>query len=203
MAENEKWLQIHENLKRMELNQRSPCVPHTFNEWMAHRRGIVEDCKADQARKLADLRASSVNYLRERGSRRIKIGHAFGGKRFNDGRSAVLAMPTIWCSWYQPMEERPQAPWPCPEEMKEEGDERKTSGFRRFPGLPRLPGNETVVWKQKALLHALPFDEMWKLPTAESVAAAAFRDPEENIERMEELIGRVLLDAIDCKLDDR
>lgn len=188
------------NLKRMELIPRSPFVPHNFNEWIAHRRGRAEDATAEKAQKLADMEASSLPG-RSHGCH-IKIGRAFGGKCWNDGRSAVLALPTIWNSWYQPSEQRPQALWPCTEEMREEGDERKTSGFRRFPGLPRVPGNETVAWKQKNALPFLPFDGVWPLPTAESVAAAAVKAAAIEIERMEELLGKDLLDAIDCKKND-
>ncbi|MCJ1453570.1 hypothetical protein MMC28_003917 [Mycoblastus sanguinarius] len=204
MAEGERWLQVEENLKKMELIPRSPFVPHTFDQWIAHRQGRLEDVGAEQAKKLARMQ----EHLKPRHpdlpppGKKVHIGPAFGGKRFNDGRSAVLAIPTVWCSWYKPTVERPQALWPCVEEMKEEGDERKTSGFRRFPGLPRVPGNETVVWKQKNVVQALLFDEVWRLPTAESVAAAKVKADAEETERMEELLGEGLLDAIDCKTGD-
>ena len=202
MEEMDRWLQVEANLKAMEFIPRArDIVPHTFNEWVAHRRGRLQDAQVEESKRLADIQTSS----RRRHSGlpplgpRVRVGPAFGGKRFNDGRSAVLALPTVFSPWNAPTPERPQALWPCKEEMQEEGDERHTSGFGRFLGLPRVPGNETVTWKQKQVLRASVFDEVWKLPTTASVAAAKVRAEAEETERMEELLGVSLIEAIDCR----
>lgn len=203
-AEKERWEKVEENLGRMELINRSPFVPHNFNEWLEHRKGCAMDRKRREERKLEEKQAASRRdpRLPPPGPRVKIVPFAMGGKVFNDGRSMVLAMPTIWNHWYTPTEEHPQALWPCAEEMKWEGDERKTSKFRRFPALPRYPGNETVAFKHRYILPMLPFDEVWKLPTAESVAAATETTPAEEMQEMEELLGKGLLDAIDCITHD-
>lgn len=221
--EYDKWLQVEANLKRMELIPRSITIlPTDFRAWVAQRQGRLQDQREEDARQIAAREKVSITFedwaqhlqgnLRDprdearemvereargrRRSRPVRIDTAFGRKRFDDGRGAVLCWPTFWSLWYRPTLSRPEALWPCREEMKEEGDERNTSGFRRFLGLPRVPGNETVVWKQKNLLYSLPFDEVWRLPTAESVAAAAALEIEAIKEEVEALIGKSLLSAI-------
>ena len=37
-----------------------------------------------------------------------------------------------------------------------------TSGFRRFPAMPRVPGNATVTYKQKSPLKPEKFDKVWR-----------------------------------------
>ncbi len=134
-----------------------------------------------QAERKANIKAGLVH----------GIGPAFGGKIFDWSRGAVLSQKTIWSVWYQPPEDYPSAPWPSMEEMKEEGDERNTSGYKRFPALPRVPGNETVVWKQKAMIDPYPLDQVWELPTAESIKTPCVD------ETASELLGHDLLKAID------
>ena len=195
MAEHERWLEVERNLKRMELIPRSPFVPHTFEEWLHFRSGRLEDEREEQARKLANRRASNV-YIQS-GIAPVKVRSAMGGRRFVDGRSTVLCMPTMWSPWYSPTETRPQALWPCPEEMKEEGDERNTSRFGRFLGLPRVPGNETVVWKQKHYLPPLPFDDVWRRPNAETFEDMRRQTETDVMEKMVWLLGKSLMDALD------
>lgn len=103
---------------------------------------------------------------------------------------------------YEPPAERLDPLWPCAEEMKEEGDERNTSGFRRFPALPRVPGNDTVQYKLKAIQPFLPFDAIWKLPTRKSVEDANKKYTSEETKKMEGYLGRFLLDALDCVAED-
>lgn len=191
MAEQEKFAVVHENLTRMEFIPRSPFVPRTMNEWLAHRVAFGEDIRRAEVKKLADREAAYESGL---GSGRVRIGPAFGGKQFHDNRSPVLSMETIWTPWYHPTEEHPQANWPSPEEMKEEGDERNTSGFGRFPALPRVPGNETVVWKQKNVITAYPFDKVWELPKLETET----EEPMDDELAMEELIGEDLLEHLNA-----
>lgn len=184
MAEQEKFAVVMDNLTRMEFIPRSPFVPTNLSEWLAHRVAFAEDTRRREMRKLANREAAHKSGLE---SERVQIGPAFGGKQFRDNRSPVLAMGSVWSPWYQPTDAHPQALWPSPDEMKEEGDERNTSGFGRFPALPRVPGNETVVWKQKNVITPHAFDRVWELPKLEEEKEA------EDEHEMEELIGASLL----------
>lgn len=161
MAEQEKFDIARTNLERMEFIPRSPFVPRSMEAWLAHRIAYAEDCKQDELKRLSDKQAASGPTVI---GGRVRVMLPLNGKRFHDNRSAVLASKSIWTLWYEPTEGYPQAPWPSLEEMKEEGDERNTSGFGRFPALPRVPGNETVVWKQKNVIVPYPFDGVWELP---------------------------------------
>ena len=189
MAEQEKFAIVMENLTRMEFIPRSPFVPTNLGEWLAHRVAFAEDTRRREIQKLNNREAAHESGS---GTGRVRIGPAFGGKQFRDNRSPVLAIPSVWSPWYQPTEAYPQALWPSPEEMKEEGDERNTSGFGRFPALPRVPGNETVVWKQKNMITPFPFDRVWELPTLENEKAI------EDEREMEALIGESLLKKLNA-----
>lgn len=175
-------------------------VPQTFHRYMDHRRYRAEGLAKREARRLAQRNPPNVWPLS--GLAPVKIGPAFGGKRFDDGRSAVLAQRTIWSQQYVPSEEKPQAPWPTIEEMREEGDERATSEFGRFPGVPRMPGNETVAWRARAQLPQYPMDEVWRSPCKETYEDARRESPPEEMEEMEALLGKELVDALDCKACD-
>lgn len=201
------------------------CVPTTFNEWTDHRLEFANDRTKEARRKLARM---EHQYLTPRHRDLPPAGPTapitvspFGGKKFRDGLSAVLCMATIWTIWKpckerqtwlwsreeQPREERseeerPEAMWPTEEEMREEGNERMTSGFRRFPALPRVPGNPTVNWKQKKALAQLPFDQVWKLPSAETFNAQREKTGADEMRVMEELIGHDLLTAIGFEIWD-
>ena len=52
------------------------------------------------------------------------------------------------------------APWPKRDQMKYEGDDRISTEacHRRFLGLPRVPGSETVNWQHRALVKPSWFD---------------------------------------------
>lgn len=187
MAEQEKFDIARTNLERMEFIPRSPFVPRTMDEWLAHRIAFAEDAKQDELKRLSDKQAASTPTII---SARVRVLLPFCGKRFGDNRSAVLGLKSTWTLWYEPTESYPQAPWPSPEEMKEEGDERNTSGFGRFPALPRVPGNETVAWKQKNVIVPYPFDGVWKLPKIEK------GQPTYNESAMSELIGEEMTKAL-------
>ena len=218
-----KWTKVEQDLLRMGLIKRVPgkldsgsfVVPKTFEQWLEFRAGRAEDALAENATKIRrrNFEVEVAERLRKIHSfdsihgyltphhgfgKRVKIGHTMGGKDYRDGRGTVLAHPSTWSPWYQSTEERPEALWPCLEEMKEEGDERHTSAFGRFPALPRVPGNPTVVWKVKPVISALPFDEVWKLPNKDTWADLYCQKPRDSDEGyMEGLVGQSLLDAID------
>ena len=187
--EQERFAVALENLTKMEFNPRSPFVPKTLGEWLEHRLGLAEDARKEEIRKLAK-RASQ--YGSGAGIKKVKVAPVFGGKKFKDNRSPVLALKSFWSPWHEPTKENPQAQWPEADEMKEEGDERNTSGFGRFLALPRVPGNETVVWKQRNMVTTFPFDKVWELPKLEKDRV------EYDEKKMEELIGEDLLEILDA-----
>lgn len=188
MAELERFGIVLENLNRMEFIPRSPFVPKTLSEWLAYRVDLADIARLEEAKRLLDKQAASGA---GNGNGKKRVRPAFGAKQFRDNRGPVLVLETIWSPWYMATDYFPQAPWPTPEEMKEEGDERNTSGFGRFLGLPRVPGNETVVWKQKNLIVAYPFDKVWELPKLDPDIPSY----EESV--MDDLVGEELLSLLD------
>ena len=150
-AAQEEWVKVRDNLGRVRFD-RSPFAPHSFTEYV--------EFKATRAEELAEELKLLAKRREEEQSKPNQ--HAwiipFEGKSFHDNLSPVLAMPSIWSPWFVHTDERPAAPWPASEEFKEEGDERHTSGFGRFLPVPRKPGNETVVWKQRKFLEAFDMD---------------------------------------------
>ncbi|MCJ1400863.1 hypothetical protein MMC11_004072 [Xylographa trunciseda] len=147
----DRWLVIKDNLSRVRFD-RSPFVPQDRPGYFEHLASQAEDLAKKEKKRLEQFEA-------ERGGHHSWI-IPFSGKSFSDNRSAVLAVPSIWSMWYQAPQTRPEAPWPTHDEFREEGDERHTSGFGRFLPLPRVPGNETVVWKQKAFLEPYELDHV-------------------------------------------
>ena len=202
VVETDKWKRVEESLGRMNL-LRSSFVPKTLRDWLDHQRDRTEAKKEHEQRKLKDMDLLQRDARLPRPSRPVKIGPGFRGKTFeHKNYSSVLVCPSVWARMYEPPAERPDPPWPCVEEMKEEGDERNTSGFGRFLALPRVPGNDTVQYKLKAIQTFLPFDTIWKLPTKESVEAANEKTSPEEFEKMEGYLGRSLLNALDCITED-
>ena len=202
VVEKERWQRVEDSLGRMNL-LRSSVIPKSLKEWLAHQRSRTDAKKEWEQRKLEDINSSPRDPRLPPPSRPVKIEPAFRGRAFkHKNYVSVLVFPSVWARTYQPPTERPDPLWPCLEEMKEEGDERNTSGFRRFPALPRVPGNETVQYKLKAIQPFLPFDAVWNLPTKESVEAANEEYSPEEIEEMEGYLGKSLLDDLDCAVDD-
>ena len=183
---------------------RSSVVPKTLKDWLVHQRERMEvKIQREQRKLLKDMTFLLRDDRLTPPSCPVKVGPGFRGKTFeHKNYGSVLACPSVWARMYEPPAERPDPPWPCVEEMKEEGDERNTSGFRRFLALPRVPGNDTVQYKLKAIQNFLPFDTIWKLPTKESVEAANEKSSPEEFEKMEGYLGRSLLDALDCITED-
>jgi len=189
--------------------QRSPFVPTNFGEWIEHRKLFNQDRLRERKRKLAALTEASVRDPRlPPPGPKVKIGPAFGGRQWSDNRSGVLSQFTVFSQWYYPTENRREAPWPCPAEMAEEGDERYTSNFCRMTAVPRDPCNETVSYKQRPHVYPNHLDAIWgapyRVPTMERVmkmrALAVEFEAEKDIG--EGFIGQSLLEALDCKTDD-
>lgn len=202
VVEKERWQRVEDSLGRMNL-LRSSVVPKTLKDWLAHQRGRTDAKREREQRKLDDMNRSLRDPRLPSAGRPVKIGPAFRGRAFeHKNYCSVLVFPSVWARMYEPPAERLDPLWPCTEEMKEEGDERNTSGFRRFPALPRVPGNDTVQYKLKAIQPFLPFDAIWELPTKQSVEATNKKPSPEETGKMEAYLGRSLLDALDCITED-
>lgn len=154
-SERDNWVRMQENLKRSGMDK-SPFVPKTFGEYLEHRAAMAEAAARDETRKLNIKKA-------EKEGPQVPIAPAMMGKKFGDNRGAGTSMETIWAPDWKPTTAHPQAKWPVPAEMKEEGDERHTSGFGRFPALPRVPGNETVGHKVRSLINPYELDKVAQL----------------------------------------
>ena len=186
----DEWLRVQENLKKTGVFK-SPFVPHTYSEYLKHRADMMEAKAREGASNIAKLKAQ------KEGSQ-VRIGPAMGGKKFGDNRGAVTSEPTIWVPDRKETQAHPQAKWPIYAEMKEEGDERHTSGFGRFLALPRVPGNDTVGHKMRSLVNTHPLDRV-----AELQQPAYENDVPEPVDEAEQrfFIGD-LLDHIDQFGDD-
>ena len=188
--ERDNWLRLQENLKKTGMFK-SPFVPHTYSEYLKHRAVMMEADAREAASNIAKLKAQ------KEGSQ-VRIAPAMGGKNFADNRGAVTSMETIWVPDGKEAQAHPQAKWPIYAEMKEEGDERHTSGFGRFLALPRVPGNDTVGHKMRSLVNPYPLDRV-----AELQQPAYENDVPEPVDEAEQryFLGD-LLDHIDNFGDD-
>lgn len=128
---------------------------------------------------------------------------AFGGKEFDTNHSTVLCYETIFCPSWQKGKEN-VAPWPNKSEMKYEGDDRISTDrlHRRFPGAPRVEGNETVNWQHRAVIEQFPFDEFY-YPIPHSVEiflrTHLVADLEFSDEEGEEVLGKDFMEMLDPK----
>lgn len=132
----------------------SPFVPATWSEWVEHRIWAKEDAQKKAARRLAAKRAHI--------SAGAELMQPFGGRTFDDFRSPVLGLESIWLPANSRVSPpgRAHAPWPTIDELKYEGAYRSISGYCRFLPLPRVPGNETAHWKRRSPLTPFPFDRV-------------------------------------------
>ena len=223
-----RWVHVYKSLKDMSLIKDGPptkpghsksnlgsfCVPKTMSEWSEHLSGFSVDRAKRAKQRLYYMERHRLTPrhpdLPPAGEVALVAVVPFGGRNFNDGRGSVLAWQTTWTPWKPCQkaglgmtgEDRPEALWPCAEEMKEEGNERNTSQFSRFVPLPRVPGNPTVNWKQKKVLPMLSFDEIWQLPSKETWRDQRTITSPEEMKAMESMIGEDLLKAIDCDLHE-
>ncbi|KAI4138426.1 MAG: hypothetical protein L6R39_006796 [Caloplaca ligustica] len=186
IRERDEWKRVNEGLHAMNLNHpdHSPYAPKSFDEYLKHKADFLNDQKKEMQAKYGSAGAAAK-----------RMGPAMNGiypGNGGDGRGTVLAEDTIWCPWDVPTEEHPQAPWPCHEEMREEGDERHTSQFGRFLALPRNPGNETVSFKHRSPIKQHHFDRVWEVPCPDDIM-----DPMLEQDLMGGWVGDSLLKELD------
>ncbi|KAI9038928.1 uncharacterized protein KD926_010142 [Aspergillus affinis] len=137
---------------------KSPALPSTFKEWLAHQEAMIEQAKADQQREIQEIQRK-IYKLRSGGYKKKKKESkpAFDVTKFDDGRSSVLAMQTIWVSHGIELA-KPHAPWPTNDELKHNGIYRASSG--QFRALPRpRDADPSVKWNERPLVARFPFDE--------------------------------------------
>lgn len=146
--ERDKFFRVQANIPFVA--PQSPFVPRTLDAWVDHRVRRLDDKIAEERRHI------EVKTATAQGESKTRVMPAFGGKQFNDFRSPVLALESIWRPGEETTPARPLAPWPDASERRHEGNLRSRSGYNRFLPLPRLPGNGTMTWKQRA--HKLPFE---------------------------------------------
>ncbi|GAD99778.1 hypothetical protein CPC735_049740 [Paecilomyces variotii No. 5] len=149
--EYEAFIKVRENVCHVAPG--SPFVPWTWPDWIAHRLAVGEDTRKEIIKKLTAKES-------QRAGTKRKIQPALAGRDFGDHLTCVLLEDSMWTKSITERPDRPQAPWPCQDELQHEGNHRCKSGFRRFYPLPRVPGNATVNWKQRAPVKLLPFDEV-------------------------------------------
>ena len=161
--ECQRWARIWPNMQR--LAPLSGFPPTTFAQWIDHQNCFVGLTIDRMEAKLAS-RELRLDRLRL-GIPRIRP--AFRGKRFDDGKGAVLCCDTIWTLTIPSSANGDRTPrkhtagWPCQQELKWEGDDRAKTSVRRFPPLPRVPGNKTVAWHHLQLVLPSDFDEVRRL----------------------------------------
>ncbi|OXV06276.1 hypothetical protein Egran_05962 [Elaphomyces granulatus] len=179
--QHEIFVKMRDNM--LHIAPHSPFVPQKFDDWIAYRLAVVEDAHHEANGRLAVKRT-------EKRETKERIQPPLGGKKFRDFLSCVMSRASIWIN---DGPGRPLAPWPSHDELKHEGYQRNKSGYQRFPPLPRVSGNSTVNWKQRAPIGQFPFDEVGR-PTL-----ASSEEPPETDSHMEFLVGYGLLDQISLK----
>ena len=136
---------------------KSPFLPTSFKECLAHQEAMIEQDKADKQREIQ----KRETYKARRGGcrkRREDPKPAFDVTKFNDGRSSVLAMQSIWVS--RCVEQaKPHADWPTNDELKHHGTHRVSSGQCRTLPHPRRDADPSVKWNERPLVALFPLDD--------------------------------------------
>ncbi|KAL1983447.1 hypothetical protein VTN96DRAFT_10353 [Rasamsonia emersonii] len=179
IREFENFTQVQINMAQIAPN--SPFVPTSWAAWLAQRLEMNEE----------RLRQLTAKIEKKKASNKLTVQPIFGGKVFPDFFSSVLSRQSIWRPGEVERPARPQAPWPDEDELQHEGSQRSKSGYSRFPPLPRVPGNITVNWKQRAPIVPFEFDVVGRPTMADDEVAP------ETDERMRFLIGNSFLQELE------
>lgn len=153
------WELVHANLQRKRFD-RSPFVPTKFEEYQSHMRAM--------ALLLKHLRTGSDPYVKPI---RLDLGLVefcgLGGLVTAEAlheRTEALGQVTVFAPTYRPTAARPEPPWPTEQELREEGDERHTSGYSRFLPIPRRPAEGRSIWKYQQYMAPLEMDQVRPVP---------------------------------------
>jgi hypothetical protein len=139
---------------------RNIAIPTTVEDYVKFKIEIAEALAEEEHIKMTQNGIA----LKMAAKQKRKLATPFPKTTFSDPNIGVLGQRSIWCRGWRPTPEHMEAPWPSCKELKEEGDERNTSLFGRFLPIPRVPGNETVVYKQKSWNTVETFDEVMPVP---------------------------------------
>ncbi|KAI9931318.1 hypothetical protein AWENTII_004568 [Aspergillus wentii] len=181
--EYDNFARIRDNYLHVAPN--SPFIPRSWAEWISHRIFSKEEAHTEGLRRLTITKMYKMKETKE------LVQPAFSGKEFRDSLSSVLSLESIWLPSIENKLGRMQAPWPTNDELKHEGAYRSTSGYCRFPPLPRVPGNATVNWKQRCPVVPFQLDEVG-VPTVKKDEAVPEVD-----DTMVLLVGETLLKELD------
>jgi hypothetical protein len=128
-------------------------------------------------------------------------GKTIEGPGFDSNLSPVLCVPTVFTPSYE-LGKLHIAQWPSRSETKYEGDDRiftdKLHG--RFPGAPRVPGNETVNWQQTKVIVQYDLENYHTVPSEAAVMLKSHFIDEADHATEEEaihMIGSELLEMLD------
>lgn len=132
----------------------SPLFPKNLSELAAHQKDYAVDKNKEEMER---LKLKIQDKEAEVSGSQVKIMPAFGGKKFNDGRSRVLGLesafaPPVDTSNMSRLEaelhEKPKVDWPGLNERKAYGEGRHERGLDRQLPPPRMVDvvPEHIVW---------------------------------------------------------
>ncbi len=172
---------LQANQERQNLNQSRRRICKNSPFWSLdfdlaqHRRdwaaGKEREARYKEMCALALLEHLNIAELSATASTSHNLPLPFDGKKFDTPHSNVLSRPTIFCPQWETGKAEDKhdiADWPSKSEMKYEGDDRIATDrlHGRFPGAPRMQGNETVNWQHKQIVEQWAFDDfLFPLPT--------------------------------------
>ena len=140
--------------------ERTGVVPKHSQEYK-HLREWYNNLKDEQKQRKAEQNDLDMSIAKRQNREMARV---FGGRTFGNNNVGILGHPTIWARGWTATKDHPEAPWPGPQEFREEGDERHTSNYGRFLPIPRVPGNRTVAYKQKPWTPVESFDRIMHVP---------------------------------------
>jgi hypothetical protein len=134
-------------------------------------------------------------------SRPAFSGKTHEGPDFTSNLSPVLSLPTVFTPHYK-LGKPALAPWPSRSEMKYEGDDRIATDklHGRFPGAPRVEGNETVNWQHRNVIEQYPLENYHLVPSEAAVMLKSHYIDEADHATEDEarhMLGSELLEMLD------
>jgi len=134
-------------------------------------------------------------------SRSAFSGKTHEGPDFTSNLSPVLSLPTVFTPNYK-LGKPCLAPWPSRSEMKYEGDDRIATDklHGRFPGAPRVEGNETVNWQHRNVIEQYGLENYHQVPSEAAVMLKShFIDEADHAteEEVRHMLGSELFEMLD------
>jgi hypothetical protein len=128
-------------------------------------------------------------------------GKTHEGPGFISNLSPVLSLPTVFTPNFK-LGKPCIAPWPSRSEMKYEGDDRIATDklHGRFPGAPRVEGNETVNWQHRNVIEQYGLENYHQVPSEAAVMLKShFVDEADHTTEGEavHMLGSELLEMLD------